>query len=33
MEKHSKHMSHAINKKEIVTLFRTLTFGCNGFQV
>ena len=29
MEKHSNHMSNAINKKK-VTLVRTLMFGCNG---
>ncbi|KAK9985509.1 hypothetical protein SO802_030460 [Lithocarpus litseifolius] len=33
MEQRSNHMNNAINEKEEVTLFRTVTFGCNGIQV
>ena len=33
MEQRSNHMNNAINEKEEVTLFRTVTFGCNRIQV
>ncbi|KAK9985513.1 hypothetical protein SO802_030464 [Lithocarpus litseifolius] len=32
MEQRSNHMNNAINEKAEVTLFRTVTFGCNGIQ-